>query len=184
MRIVGVVALPYNISANRCPKVFNLFRRENIAEANMEQKFLPGSFCGNASKLGHFATYGLSKSVSSGAGILRRISICAPKARQNRTTLADKSKGTFVDLTMPQRPFEGRLASIYSSSGATDSVSNAARGRNDDVLRCVQAQCSSLGLCSVQVPNKVRNERLAWAFTLSRAPQSVQVAHGLRKVST
>src|SRR6266545_5834023 len=72
----------------------------------------------------------------------------------------------------------GMWASIYSSSGATDSVSSAARGRNDDVLRCVQSQCSSLGLCSVQVPNKVRNERLAWAFTLSRAPQSAQVEHG------
>jgi FMN-dependent oxidoreductase (nitrilotriacetate monooxygenase family) len=31
---------------------------------------------------------------------------------------------------------------------------------------------------------KARNERLAWAFTLSRAPQSAQVKHGSRKVST
>ena len=70
MRIVGVVALPYNISAKRCTKVFNLFRRENIAEANMEQKLLPGNLCGNASKRGHFATYGLSKSLRSGKGVL------------------------------------------------------------------------------------------------------------------
>jgi hypothetical protein len=37
----------------------------------------------------------------------------------------------------------------------------ATRGRKDNVLRRVQAQCSSLGLSSLQVPNKVRNERLA-----------------------
>src|SRR6266704_6617030 len=41
---------------------------------------------------------------------------------------------------------EDHLASIYSSSGATDSVSRAARGRKDAVWRRVQSQCSSLGL--------------------------------------
>ena len=43
MSISGIVALPYNISANRCSKIFNLFWREDIAEASMEQKFLPGN---------------------------------------------------------------------------------------------------------------------------------------------
>jgi len=34
----------------------------------------------------------------------------------------------------------------------------------------------------MKVPNKVRNERLAWAFSLRRAPQSGHVEHVSRKV--
>ena len=46
----------------------------------------------------------------------------------------------------------------------------ADKGRNDEVVCRVQSQCSSLGLSSVKVPNKVRNERLVWAFTLEQGP--------------
>src|SRR5262249_22731821 len=79
---------------------------------------------------------------------------------------------------------EDHLASIYSSSGATGSVSRADRGRNDDVLRRVQSQCSSLGLETFKVPNKVRNERLPWALSLSGVPQSGHVERASRKVAT
>ena len=55
-------------------------------------------------------------------------------------------------------------------------MSSADNGRNDVVLRRVQSQCSNLGLENVKVPNKVRNERLPWALSLSGVPQSGHVA--------
>src|SRR5215813_6473879 len=79
---------------------------------------------------------------------------------------------------------EDHLASIYKSSGATGSVSSADNGRNDAVLCCVQSQCSNLGLEKVKVPNKVRNERLPWALSVSGVPQSGHVACVSRKVVT
>src|SRR5262249_16314860 len=75
-------------------------------------------------------------------------------------------------------------ASIYRSSGATDSVSSADSGRNDEVLCRVQSQCSSLGLENVNVPNKVRNERRQRAFRGRGVPQSGQSEHVSRKVVT
>src|SRR5215471_8372577 len=80
--------------------------------------------------------------------------------------------------------YQDHLASIYSSSGATGSVSSVDNGRNDAVSRRVQSQCSSLGLCNVKVPNKVRNERLPWALSLSGVPQSGHVEYVSRKVLT
>src|SRR4029453_3466134 len=76
------------------------------------------------------------------------------------------------------------LASIYRSSEATGSVSSAARGRNDEVLRRLQPQDSSLGIETLKGPKKVRNERLPRALSLRGAPQSGHVACVSRKVST
>src|SRR5499427_9641900 len=60
----------------------------------------------------------------------------------------------------PYETREDHLASIYTSSGATGSVSRIDNGRNDAVSCCLQSQCANLGLWNVKVPNKVRNERL------------------------
>src|SRR5215467_9742701 len=65
---------------------------------------------------------------------------------------------------------------------ATGSVSSADNGRNDVVLCRVQSQCSHLGLENVKVPNKVRNERLPWALSLSGVPQSGHIEYVSRKV--
>ena len=56
-------------------------------------------------------------------------------------------------------------------------MSRADRGRNDEVLRRVQSQWSSLGLENLHVPNKGRNERLARALSFRGVPQSGQSEH-------
>src|SRR5215813_2672547 len=61
------------------------------------------------------------------------------------------------------KPYETRddhFVSIKRSSGATDSVSRAVRGRNEVVLRRWQRQWKSRGLASLKVPNRVRHERV------------------------
>src|SRR5262252_4504389 len=75
----------------------------------------------------------------------------------------------------PYETKEDHLASIYRSSGATGSVSRIDNGRNDPVSCCLQSQCSNLGLWNFKVPNKVRNDRLPWALSLSSVPQSGHV---------
>src|SRR5215468_2492698 len=82
----------------------------------------------------------------------------------------------------PYETREDHLASIYTSSGATGSVSRIDNGRNDAVSRCLQLPCSNLGLWNVKVPNKVRNERPPWALSLSGVPQSGHVEYVSRKV--
>ncbi len=74
----------------------------------------------------------------------------------------------------------GISSTSRSSSGATGSVSSADKGRNDEVLCRVQSQCSSLGLSRVNVPNKVRNDRLAVAISLTVMRDQVPVVHDVR----
>src|SRR5919106_196154 len=75
--------------------------------------------------------------------------------------VASSGRKSLNALTVrPYEASEDHFDSMKSSSGATDSVSSADKGRNEAVLRRLHVQCRRRGLGNVKVPNRVRNERV------------------------
>jgi hypothetical protein len=74
---------------------------------------------------------------------------------------ASSGRKSLKALTVrPYEASEDHFDSMKRSSGETDSVRSADNGQKEIVFRRLQVQCSRRGLGNVNMPNRVRNERL------------------------